>query len=417
MNTIDNQSRISFKAGEQLLSKVPEITLYFWTIKVLCTTVGETASDFLNVNLNFGLTGTSIVMGILLLIALFFQFRAKRYIPGIYWITVVLISIFGTLVTDNLSDAMHVPLELSTIAFSILLAITFAIWYAKEKTLSIHSIFTKQREAFYWLAILFTFALGTASGDLMAEGLGLGYLTTGMIVVATVAFFAIAWKMGLDSVLAFWIIYIMTRPLGASMGDFLSQPQKYGGLDLGATVTTFIFTGAILTTVLFLSITKKDLIAKPSVSEVEIKPQRKPQRIPAIWQTATVICLLLVVSGSGYYWCHSALQAKANILSQADNSSGQATKAPPLGDLTVFKTITQDTLDFVNANNLSGAKTQVNDLEYEWDNSEARLKPMNPTKWTEIDDAIDQVLRQVRAVNPNATSCKSSLEALLAKLK
>jgi uncharacterized membrane-anchored protein len=417
MNTIDNQSRISFKAGEQLLSKVPEITLYFWTIKVLCTTVGETASDFLNVNLNFGLTGTSIVMGILLLIALFFQFRAKRYIPGIYWITVVLISIFGTLVTDNLSDTMHVPLELSTIAFSILLAITFAIWYAKEKTLSIHSIFTRQREAFYWLAILFTFALGTASGDLMAESLGLGYLTTGVIVVATVAFFAIGWKMGLDSVLAFWIIYIMTRPLGASMGDFLSQPQKYGGLDLGATVTTFIFTGAILTTVLFLSITKKDLIAKPSVGEVEIKPQRKPQRIPAIWQTATVICLLLVVSGSGYYWCHSALQGKENILLQADNSSGQATKALPLGDLTVFKTITQETLDFVNANNLSGAKTQVNDLEYEWDNSEARLKPMNPTKWTEIDTAIDQVLRQVRAVNPNAATCKSSLEALLAKLK
>ena len=413
MNTIDNQSRIFFKAGEQMLSKVPEITLYFWIIKVLCTTVGETASDFLNVNLNFGLTGTSIVMGILLLIALFFQFRAKRYIPGIYWITVVLISIFGTLVTDNLSDAMHVPLELSTIAFSILLAITFAIWYAKEKTLSIHSIFTKQREAFYWLAILFTFALGTASGDLMAESLGLGYFITGVIVVATVAFFATGWKMGLDSVLAFWMIYIMTRPLGASMGDFLSQPQKYGGLDLGVTVTTFIFTGAILITVLFLSITKKDLIAKPSVGEMEIKPQR----IPAIWQTATVICLLLVVSGSGYYWCHSELQAKANILSQADNSSGQATKASPLGDLTVFKTITQDTLDFVNGNNLSGAKTQVNDLEYEWDNSEARLKPMNPTKWKEIDTAIDQVLRQVSAANPNAATCKSSLEVLLAKLK
>lgn len=411
MNTIDNQSRIFFEAGRELLSKVPEITLYFWVIKVLCTTVGETASDFLNVNLNFGLIGTSIVMGILLLIALFFQFRAKRYIPGIYWITVVLISIFGTLVTDNLSDAMHVPLELSTIAFSILLAITFAIWYAKEKTLSIHSIFTRQREAFYWLAILFTFALGTASGDLMAERLGLGYLTTGVIVVATVAFFAIGWKMGLDSVLAFWIIYIMTRPLGASMGDFLSQSQKYGGLGLGATVTTFIFTGAILTTVLFLSITKKDLIAKPSVGEVEIKPQR----IPAIWQTATVICLLLVVSVSGYCWCNSAVQAKANILSQADNSSGPASS--PLGDLTVFKTITQDTLGFVNANNLSGAKTRVNDLEYEWDNSEARLKPMNPTKWTEIDTAIDQVLRQVRAVNPNAAACKSSLEALLAKLK
>lgn len=225
-----NNEMLNQPASSQLRNKVPEITIFFWIIKILCTTVGETASDFLNVNLGFGLTGTSIVAGILLAVVLFFQFRSKKYIPAIYWLTVVLISIFGTLVTDIMTDSIGVPLEVSTIGFTIALMITFAIWYASEKTLSMHSIDTTKREAFYWLAILFTFALGTASGDLMAESLGLGYLVTGLIVVAVVGATSIAWKLGLDSVLGFWIVYIMTRPLGASLGDYLTQPPKYSGL-------------------------------------------------------------------------------------------------------------------------------------------------------------------------------------------
>lgn len=200
-----------------LWNKVPEITIFFWIIKVLCTTVGETASDFLNVNMNFGLRGTSIVMGIVLLVVLTFQLKSKKYIPVLYWLTVVLVSVFGTLVTDIMTDSFKIPLEISTIGFSVLLALTFLFWYMKEKTLSIHSIFTKQREIFYWLAILFTFALGTATGDLMAESLGLGYATTGMIVVGVVTLFSLAWRLGLNSILSFWIIYIMTRPLGASL--------------------------------------------------------------------------------------------------------------------------------------------------------------------------------------------------------
>ena len=188
-----------------LYSKVPAVTVFFWIIKVLCTTVGETASDFLNVNLGLGLKGTSIAAGIVLVAVLFFQFRAKKYIPGIYWLAVVLISVFGTLVTDILTDSLGFPLEASTIIFSVALAITFGIWYAKEGTLSIHSIFTTRREAFYWLAILFTFALGTASGDLMAEKLGLGYLVTGLIVLGVIAAAMIAWRIGMDAVLAFWI--------------------------------------------------------------------------------------------------------------------------------------------------------------------------------------------------------------------
>ena len=234
---------------KQVFSKVPEVTLFFWIIKVLCTTVGETAADFLNVNLNLGLTITSVIMGVLFIASLIWQFKTKKYTPLVYWLTVALISVFGTLVTDNLSDNLHVPLEYSTILFTILLAITFAIWYAKEKTLSIHSIFTPRREAFYWLAILFTFALGTAAGDLMAEALGLGYLVTGLIVAGTIAAFAIAWRVGLNSVIAFWFIYIMTRPLGASLGDLLAQPAGSGGLGLGTLGTSGVFLAAILTLV------------------------------------------------------------------------------------------------------------------------------------------------------------------------
>lgn len=424
-----NQNRMNNSQAMRMLSKVPEITLYFWVIKVLCTTVGETASDFLNVNLNLGLTGTSIIMGILLAVVLFFQFRSKKYTPSLYWVTVVLISIFGTLVTDNLTDSMGVPLEVSTIIFSVLLAMTFVVWHAKEKTLAIHSILTTRREAFYWLAILFTFALGTATGDLMAESLGLGYLVTGFIVCGVIALASIAWRLGLNSILAFWIIYIMTRPLGASLGDYLSQSPKYGGLGLGPTVTSVIFLLAILGTVIFLSITKKDLINKKSIAEEEVELKQSG----GLWQTAVVMSLLLVVSGIGYYWRHTALQAVAEnptpVVQQSDSSLVSSTTTPnskaisrvvktlsPLGDVSGLRAIAQDALNMINSGNLSGAKTRVDDWEYEWDNSQSRLKPKNPAKWTEVDDASDKMLRQLRAVNQNAAGCKSSLEALLATL-
>src|SRR5919112_2764292 len=159
--------------AKTMLSKVPEVTIYFWIIKILCTTVGETAADFLNFNLNFGLTVTTIVMCGLFAVALFVQFRLRRYVPGIYWLAVVLISIVGTLITDNLVDNFEVPLKTTTIIFSVALAATFAVWYVNEKTLSIHTIYTTRREAFYWLAVLFTFALGTAAGDLVSEDLAL----------------------------------------------------------------------------------------------------------------------------------------------------------------------------------------------------------------------------------------------------
>jgi uncharacterized membrane-anchored protein len=242
-------------------NKVPEVILSFWIIKILCTTVGETFADFLNTNLNLGLTGTSFIMGVLLIIVLFFQFRAKKYIPSIYWLAVVLISVFGTLITDNLIDNFGMSLITTTVIFSVALALVFIAWYMKEKTLSIHSILTTRREAFYWLAILFTFALGTAAGDLVAEKFALGYMISallfaGLIVTVTVAHY----RFKLNAVLAFWIAYILTRPLGASIGDYLSQSGDNGGLGLGTVVTSAIFLFTILATVTYLTITKKDAI-------------------------------------------------------------------------------------------------------------------------------------------------------------
>lgn len=243
----------------QLLSKVPEVTIFFWIIKILCTTVGETFADNLDQKLNLGLTNLTYIMGTALIICLVFQFRARKYIPGIYWLAVVLISVVGTLITDNLTDNYGVALQTTTIIFSIVLAIVFAVWFAVERTLSIHSIFTVRRESFYWLAILFTFALGTAAGDLTAEKLNVGYLNSvgifaGLIAIVTFAHY----RLKLNAVLAFWLAYILTRPLGASIGDYMSQKRADGGLALGTTATSAIFLSTILALVVFLSVTRKD---------------------------------------------------------------------------------------------------------------------------------------------------------------
>ncbi len=401
--------------SKKMLNKVPEITLYFWVIKVLCTTVGETAADFLNINLNLGLTGTSIVTGALLVIVLFFQLRAHKYVPSFYWLAVTLVSVFGTLVTDNLTDKVGLPLETSTVIFSVLLAALFVVWYVREKTLSIHSIFTRQREAFYWLAILVTFALGTASGDLMAEGLGLGYLTTGFIVAAVIALTALGRRLGLNSVLSFWIIYILTRPLGASLGDLLSQSRDHGGLGLGATLTSVIFLGGILGIVIYLSLTKRDVIRAASREYVDESKEKG-----GLLQTIVVSALLLTAGGVGYHVRHSALvgDVSSGAVTTPATSSATGTSSPAelLGDLSTFRAITQNTLDLLERGDQSGATARIGDLEYEWDNAEGRLKSKDKATWTKIDGKIDTVLRELRAVHPNVTSESAALVALLATL-
>ncbi|MFG3555709.1 hypothetical protein ACGGAQ_15160 [Micromonospora sp. NPDC047557] len=244
----------------QMLNKVPEVTIYFWIIKVLSTTVGETAADFLNVDLHLGLTGTTVAMVVLLAAVLTVQFRTNKYVPWVYWLAVVLISIVGTLITDNLVDNVGVPLEIATVVFAVLLAGTFTAWYRSERSLSIHTIVTPRREAFYWAAILFTFALGTAAGDLLAEGLALGYGGSILIFVGLIAVVAAAFSRSwLSPILAFWVAYILTRPLGASLGDYLSQAPDDGGLGLGTVFTSALFLATILGLVAYLSVTKRDV--------------------------------------------------------------------------------------------------------------------------------------------------------------
>jgi uncharacterized membrane-anchored protein len=262
--------------GRKLINKVPEITIYFWVIKVLCTTVGETFADFLTSNLGLGLLHTAYVMTAMLIVVLLFQFWARKYIPGLYWLAVVLLSIVGTLITDNMSDNFGVPLVTSTIIFAVALAVTFGAWYVSEKTLSIHAITTTKREGFYWLAILFTFALGTAAGDLIAEHYSLGYplsvvLFGSLIALVAGAHYALKGylveehrRLTSNAVSAFWIAYILTRPFGASIGDLLSQDRGSGGLGFGTTTTSFIFLGLISVLVVYLSMSRRDTIRKPS---------------------------------------------------------------------------------------------------------------------------------------------------------
>ncbi len=243
----------------QMLNKVPQLTIYFWIIKIMATTVGETVADMLAVNLNLGLVLASVVVGAMLLIALFIQFRSRKYVPSIYWVAVVLISVAGTLITDTMVDTWGVPLWVTTTVFTVVLCLTFVAWYAVEKSLSVHTIKTTRRELFYWSAILFTFTLGTAGGDLLSEGAHLGYLYSGLLFGGGIALVTVLYyKIGLNAVLAFWLAYILTRPLGASLGDLLSQAKADGGLGLGTVVTSVAFLLIIVGLVVFRSKQLKD---------------------------------------------------------------------------------------------------------------------------------------------------------------
>src|SRR5690348_9419965 len=229
-----------------MLNKVPEVTLIFWTIKILSTTVGETGADYLAVHVGLGAKWTALCMASLLIAALILQLRTRRYVPWIYWLTVVLVSIVGTQVTDLLTDKFEISLYVSTATFACVLAVTFAIWFAIERTLSIRSIVTTRRELLYWAAILFTFALGTAAGDLATEAFGLGFQLGVTVFGVLIAFVAVFYRLGTNPVLSFWLAYILTRPLGASLGDLLSQSRNYGGLCLGTVHTSLVLLTVIV---------------------------------------------------------------------------------------------------------------------------------------------------------------------------
>jgi uncharacterized membrane-anchored protein len=240
------------------LVKVPEITAWFWVVKILTTGMGESTSDFMNQWMGPAIAVPLMLIG--LSAALLLQLKKPRYEAAPYWLVVVMVSVFGTSAADALHVGFGIPYSISTAFYSIVLAVIFATWYRSERTLSIHSIATRRRELFYWATVLATFALGTAAGDMTATTLNLGYLASGVMFAALIAIPAIAWwRFDMNAILAFWIAYILTRPLGASFADWFAVSPAKGGLGLGAGPVSLVLALAILGFVAFLARTRIDV--------------------------------------------------------------------------------------------------------------------------------------------------------------
>ena len=241
----------------QVMRKVPEITIYFWILKLLTTAMGESTSDYLVYHINPYIAVA--LGGIGLIASLVLQLLVRRYVAWIYWLAVVMVAVFGTMAADVTHVVLGIPYLVSTVFFAVVLAVIFVVWYASEKTLSIHSINTPRREMFYWATILATFALGTAAGDMTAATLGLGYFSSGVLFAVLFAVPALAYRLfGLNAIVAFWFAYIMTRPLGASFADWFGKPSL-GGLGLGDPKVSLVLTILIIGFVGYLTVTRKDI--------------------------------------------------------------------------------------------------------------------------------------------------------------
>jgi len=396
------------------LTKVPAITATFWVIKVLSTTIGETFADYLAVNVGLGPAVTDAIMFALLVTALVVQLRTRSYTPWIYWLCVVLVSIFGTQLTDFLTDTLGVPLYLSTAVFSVTLAVVFAVWYRQEGTLAIASINTPRREGFYWGAILTTFALGTAAGDFATEALNLGFRNGALIFGGLILATWIAFRLGAGQVLTFWIAYVLTRPLGASLGDLLTQDKDLGGLALGASATSLLFLAAIVVLV----VREQLLVNRHGAADKGAGPRggRGPD---VAWAGAAA--LAVAVAGLGLSLAHGSRPATDppgdvahdTVTAGASGAVRPAHPTTKLGNLSKFAVIVGDVQAKVAKNDLAGAKARVKDLEVAWDDAEAGLKPRDASKWHQLDDQIDAVLTALRSSNPTQAECASTVATLM----
>jgi uncharacterized membrane-anchored protein len=253
------------RGREPLAAKVPEITVMFWVIKILSTGMGEATSDYLakqNVILAgvLGFTGFAVAMWL--------QFRVRRYSAVVYWLAVAMVAVFGTMAADGLHIELGVPYIGSTVFYAIVLAVIFWLWHRSEGTLSIHSIVTRRREVYYWLTVLATFALGTATGDLTASTLHLGYLPSGILFTGLILIPLVAWRFGMNEIAAFWFAYVLTRPLGASFADWLSKPKALTGLNFGDGQVAAVGAVIIAVLVAYVAITRGDIQRAPEHSPV-----------------------------------------------------------------------------------------------------------------------------------------------------
>ncbi|MER8187284.1 hypothetical protein [Kitasatospora sp. NPDC094015] len=400
-----------------MLNKVPEITAWFWVIKILCTTVGESFADWINLTLGVGLVATALIFTAVLGGVLAWQLSRTRYIPFVYWLTVVVLSVTGTLYTDLLTDSQGVPLAVSSGVFAVALAVVFGVWYARERTLSIHSIVTRPRELFYWLAILVTFALGTATGDWTLELTGWTPDVSVLLPLGLIAAIVLGWRLGADAVLSFWLAYILTRPLGANLGDWLGSPADEGGLGLGTAVTSVVFLAAILGTVVYLARTRCDVIEghDPAAAPGAGNAVRARIMLGYFVLVAAVTAAILV---RAHQQPHAAAAAEpdAPAPATASLSPQQATSPFPAADIARFRTITADTLAKLDAGDQAAATARVTDLETAWDDAQPTLEPKDRKAWTFLDGKIDHVLTALRAKHPDRTAEVEALNTLLASL-
>lgn len=405
--------------GVALLNKVPEITVWFWVIKILCTTVGESFADWVNMTLGVGLTSTAIIFTVLLAVVLAVQLRLPRYVPAVYWLTVVTVSVTGTLYTDILTDSYGVALKVSTAVFAGALALVFGIWYARERTLSIHTITSTPREAFYWLAVLVTFALGTAAGDWTLELTGWGPGRSVLLPAALIAIVVVAWRLGGQPVLAFWLAYILTRPLGANVGDWLAVPRAEQGLGLGTALTSVIFLAAIAAIVVYLSVTRADVIPAERGLEAVVRdaaPARQRVALGAYAVAALMTGLLLHQTSQAPHASALADEGPPAPGSVATLTPAQAVAHFPAGDVASLRAIVVDTQSLVRSGDQSGATSRVDDLEKAWDDRQSTLEPMDSAAWGFIDVQVDDVLTALRAPQPDPTVEQRALTSLATTL-
>ncbi|GHI02808.1 hypothetical protein Scel_11290 [Streptomyces cellostaticus] len=381
-----------------MLNKVPEVTIWFWVIKVLCTTVGESFADWINMKLGVGLVNTAWIFTAVFVVVLAVQLRLKRYVPFPYWLTVVIVSVTGTLYTDILTDQLNVPLWISSAVFSVLLAVVFGVWWARERTLSIHSVTTLPRESFYWLAVLVTFALGTATGDWTLELTGWSPGVSVLLPLGLIAAITALWRFGANPVLSFWLAYILTRPLGANIGDWLAspkvaQPGEPTGLDLGTFTTSLIFLGLILATVVYLTVTRSDVTETyeaAHVAQVTGDPRKERVALAGFGLLAVATTGLLV-------WAHG--QPHVGPAPETDNTSavqmapGQAVKKFPPAKVSALRTLASTSLKDARSGNATGAHAAAQSLRDLWDADQASLQPLDQTGWTSIDAQMDKVLK------------------------
>ncbi|AFM17011.1 uncharacterized membrane-anchored protein [Mycolicibacterium chubuense NBB4] len=397
------------------LSKVPEITIWFWVIKILCTTVGESFADWINMTLGVGLVPTAVIFTFVLCVVLGCQMALNRYQPFAYWLTVVVLSVTGTLYTDILTDALGVPLAVSTAVFAVALAAVFGVWYARERTLSIHSIVTLPRESFYWVAILVTFALGTAVGDWTLELTGWGPGLSVLLPAGLIVAIAIGWRLGANAVLSFWLAYILTRPLGANLGDWLGLPKDEQGLGLGVAVTSVIFLVAILATVVYLSVTHADVIGAPDEPRA-VRPGREKVMLGYFAVLAVATAALLTFAHAQPHATPSA-ESESGPTAIAPITAGQATAHFPAAEITNFRAITTQMLTQIQGGDQAGATTSAKNLETAWDADQSKLQAMDGATWTAIDGRIDAVLTAVRATDPDPAVETKTLSDLLSALQ